>query len=135
MCIFCNIVSWDAPSWTIYQDDLVTAFFDYFPASSGHLVIIPNQHHENIFEIPEDTLAHLAKVSKRIATVYKEILWVENINILQNNGALAGQTVFHYHMHIIPRSNWDSVQFWWETDESLRENYDKLKEKIIEELN
>jgi len=135
MCIFCQIVAWEAPSTSIYQDDLVTAFFDYFPASLGHLVIVPNQHHENIFEIPEDTLAHLAKVSKRIAVVYKNVLWIKNMNILQNNGALAGQTVFHYHMHIIPRTDWDSIQFWWETDESLRERFEELREKIVEGLN
>ena len=134
MCIFCQIVSWDAPSWTLYQDDLVTAFFDYFPASSGHLVIVPNQHHKNIFEIPEETLGHLAKVSKRIATVYKETLWIESINILQNNGALSGQTVFHYHMHLVPRSEGDSITFHWEADESLREGFDNLRKKIVEEL-
>lgn len=74
MCIFCDIVSGNAPSWTIYQDNQVTAFFDYFPASNGHLLIVPNQHHENIFEIPEDTLSHLAKISKKIALCYKELL-------------------------------------------------------------
>lgn len=130
MCIFCSIVSWESPSWTIYSDDQVTAFFDYFPASSGHLVIVPNQHHENIFEIPEETLAHLAKVSKRIALAYRDILWVTDINILQNNGAVAWQVVFHYHMHLIPRVSWDELKFWWETDESLRNNYDELKEKL-----
>lgn len=130
MCIFCSIVSWESPSWTIYSDNQVTAFFDYFPASAGHLIIVPNQHHENIFEIPEETLAHLAKVSKRIALAYRDILWVTDINILQNNGAVAWQVVFHYHMHLIPRVSWDELKFWWETDESLRNNYDELKEKL-----
>lgn len=130
MCIFCSIVSWESPSWTIYSDDLVTAFFDYFPASAGHLVIVPNKHHENIFEIPEDTLAHLARVSKRIAHVYKDILWVEHMNILQNNGAQAWQTVFHYHMHLIPRTESDSITFSLPVNESLRESYDALKEKL-----
>lgn len=135
MCIFCQIVSWESPSWTIYQDNLVTAFFDYFPASSGHLLLVPNQHHEDIFEIPEDTLAHLAKISKKIALSYKDILWVDNINILQSNGSQAWQEVFHYHMHLIPRASWDKVTFWWENDESLRGNYDGLQEKLSEKLN
>jgi len=134
MCIFCQIVGWEAPSTTVYRDDFVTAFFDYFPASLGHIVIVPNQHHENIFEIPEYTLAHLAKVSKRIAWVYKNVLWIENMNILQNNGALAGQTVFHYHMHIVPRSEWDNITFHWGADESLRESFDELKERLGGEL-
>lgn len=134
MCIFCSIVSWESPSWTIYKDDLVTAFFDYFPASSGHLVIVPNQHHENIFDIPEDTLAHLVKVSKKIAHAYKDVLWVTDINILQNNGSQAWQTVFHYHMHLIPRSQWDSITFSLTPDESLRDNYDELKKKLSEKI-
>lgn len=74
MCIFCQIVTKESPSWTVYQDELVTAFFDYFPASNGHLLIVPNEHHANIFEIPEDTLAHLAKVSKKLALTYKQVL-------------------------------------------------------------
>jgi histidine triad (HIT) family protein len=112
----------------------VTAFFDYFPASSGHLVIVPNQHHENIFDIPEDTLAHLVKVSKKIAHAYKDVLWVTDINILQNNGSQAWQTVFHYHMHLIPRSQWDSITFSLTPDESLRDNYDELKKKLSEKI-
>ncbi len=134
MCIFCQIVSWESPSWTIYQDDLVTAFFDYFPASSGHLIIVPNQHHQDIFDIPEDTLAHLAKVSKHIALVYKKTLWVEHINILQNTGSRAWQEVFHYHMHLIPRSDQDNVSLSWKTNESLRDNYDELKERLSKKL-
>ena len=74
MCIFCQIVSKESPSWTVYQDELVSAFFDYFPASEGHLLIVPNKHYENIFDIPEDTLAHLAKISKKLALSYKKIL-------------------------------------------------------------
>ena len=74
MCIFCQIVSKESPSWTVYQDELVSAFFDYFPASEGHLLIVPNKHYENIFDIPEDTLAHLAKISKKLALAYKKTL-------------------------------------------------------------
>ncbi len=134
MCIFCQIVSWESPSWTIYQDELVSAFFDYFPASSGHLIIVPNAHHGNIFEIPEDTLAHLVKVSQKIARIYRDTLWVENINILQSNGSQAWQEVFHYHMHLIPRATWDNISLSWKADENLRDNYDELKERLSGEL-
>jgi histidine triad (HIT) family protein len=95
---------------------------------------VPNQHHENIFEIPEDTLTHLTKVSKKIATVYRDVLWVQDLNILQNNGAAAWQTVFHYHMHLIPRTPWDKMTFWWEANESLRDNYDEIKERLSGEF-
>ena len=130
MCIFCQIVSKESPSWAVYQDNLVTAFFDYFPARKGHLLIVPNKHHENIFEIPEDTLAHLAKVSKKLALAYQKTLWVEHLNILQSNGKFSGQEVFHYHMHLIPKAENDSVKLWWECHENLRESYDELVGKI-----
>lgn len=131
MGIFSDIVQKKAPAWIVYQDELVSAFFDYFPASNGHILIVPNEEYENIFEIPEDTLAHLAKVSKRIALIYKEVLWIEHINILQSNGTYAGQEVFHYHMHLIPRSENDTVSLWWKHHEDLREGYDQLQEKLI----
>lgn len=134
MCLFCDIVSWKSPSQIVYRDDVVTAFFDYFPASYGHLLIVPNEHHENIFEIPEKTLMHLSKISKKISLVYRDILWTHNINILQNNGSQAWQSVFHYHMHIIPRTSWDRVSFWWEIDESHRDTHDKLKETLSQKL-
>lgn len=134
MCIFCQIVSKESPSWTVYQDELVTAFFDYFPASEGHLLIIPNEHYANIFEIPEDTLAHLVKISKKLALAYKKTLGVEHLNILQNNGKFSGQEVFHYHMHLIPRAENDNVSLGWKFDESLRESYDELSKKIAENI-
>lgn len=134
MCIFCQIVSKESPGWIVYQDNLVTAFFDYFPANKGHLLIVPNECYKNIFEIPEDTLAHLAKVSKKIAHVYKDVLWIEHMNILQNNGKFAGQEVFHYHMHLIPRTENDNVSLGWKFDESLRESYDELSKKIAENM-
>jgi len=134
MSIFSDIVSWKTLSWIIYQDDLVTAFLDYFPASFGHTLIVPNEEYENIFEIPEDTLAHLAKVSKRIALSLKDSFGIEHMNILQNNGSQAWQTVFHYHMHLVPRFDWDNITFHWDANESLREKFDEVKMKLGEEL-
>ena len=74
MGIFSDIVQDKAPAWKIYSDERVTAFFDYFPASNGHVLIVPNQQYRDIFDIPEDTLAHLARVSQRIARVYRDVL-------------------------------------------------------------
>jgi len=133
-CIFCNIVNKKAPSWTVFQDEFISAFFDYFPATKWHLLIVPNKHYSNIFEIPEDILCKISALSKKISLFYKEKMWIENINILQSNGRLAWQVVFHYHMHIIPREIDDNVNFKWEHDESIRTEYDDLKEFIINEL-
>ncbi len=134
MTIFSDIVQKKSPAWIVYQDELVTAFFDYFPASMWHLLIVPNEIYENIFDIPENTLSHLAKVSKKIALVYRDILGVKDMNFIQSNWKIAGQEVFHYHMHLIPRYENDTVSFSWKHHEDLRERYNDLQKKIQEQL-
>ena len=129
-CIFCSIVNKSAPSWTIYQDEDICAFFDYFPASKWHILIVPNKHYENLHGTPDEILWKIIALSKKIAQFYKTDMWIENVNIHQSNGKLAWQEVFHYHMHLIPREAWDSVHFKWEANESLRNEYDELKEFI-----
>ena len=83
-CIFCDIVTKKASSWMIYQDEYISAFFDYFPASKWHVMIVPNKHYANIFEIPDDILSKISSLSKKISIFYKENLWIENINIIQS---------------------------------------------------
>lgn len=134
-CIFCNIVNKNSPSWTIYQDEYISAFFDYFPASKWHVLIVPNKHYSNLFEIPDEILEKITVLSKKIALFYKNNLWIENINILQSNWEIAWQEVLHYHMHIIPREKNDNVNFHWVPDEKIRDNYDELKKFIFQGIN
>ncbi len=129
-CIFCDIVNKKSPSWTVYQDDDISAFFDYYPASRGHILIVPNKHYENIFDTPKDILSKIIKLSKRIAMFYKKEMWISNINIVQSNWIFAGQEVFHYHMHLIPRWENDNVNLHWDHDEDHRDEYDELKKFV-----
>ncbi len=101
-CLFCKIANNDIPSIRVYEDDTVYAMMDIFPESNGHLLIIPKQHGENLFAIDDTTLAHVISVSKRLASAAKKALNADGIRIAQLNGEAAGQTVFHYHMHVIP---------------------------------
>lgn len=101
-CLFCKIEQGKIPSVRVYEDELVFAMMDIFPESPGHLLIIPRTHAENLFEVPNETLAHLIRVSKRLAQAAKTALNADGIKIVQFNGAEAGQTVFHYHMHVVP---------------------------------
>lgn len=101
-CLFCKIEQGKIPSVRVYEDELVFAMMDIFPESQGHLLIIPRTHAENLFEVPNETLAHLIRVSKRLAQAAKTALNADGIKIVQFNGAEAGQTVFHYHMHVVP---------------------------------
>lgn len=129
-CIFCNIVKEKAPSWTIYQDKHISAFFDYNPASKWHLLIVPNKHFEDIYITPTETLEKIIALSKKIALFYKKELWISNINFVQSNWVFAGQEVMHYHMHMIPRWQDDHVNLHWNHNEKFREEYDELKKFI-----
>lgn len=108
-CIFCKILNGDIPSNKVFENDNFIAILDAFPANEGHTLVIPKKHFENIFEIDEETLKEGYAIAKRIASSIKKSLNIENINILQNNGVLAGQTVKHFHIHVIPRLENDTV--------------------------
>ena len=102
-CVFCSIVRGETEALSIYEDDLVKVIADKNPAAVGHSLVMPKAHYENIFEIPETELQRVAVVAKRVAMVYKEHLKADGINLVQANGEAAGQSVFHFHLHVIPR--------------------------------
>ncbi len=108
-CIFCKIIKGEIPSLKIFENDKVLAFLDIFPANTGHTLIIPKDHAENIFEMKEDTIAEIGKTSKIIANKLKEKLGAKGVSIFQSNGSSAGQEVMHFHMHLVPR-NLDDTQ-------------------------
>ena len=103
-CIFCRIVRGEAPAHRIHEDEQTVTFLDAFPASEGHALVITKEHHENIHEIPAETLAAVAAMSKRVADAIQRELSPDGLGIYQLNGPAAGQTVNHYHMHVIPRT-------------------------------
>ncbi|MBM4267956.1 MAG: HIT family protein [Deltaproteobacteria bacterium] len=102
-CIFCRIVAGEAPAHRVWEDEATLVFLDIFPVSPGHTLIITKGHHENLFEAPAGSLAAVGAVSKRIAEALREELAPAGMMVFQLNGADAGQTVFHYHMHLLPR--------------------------------
>ena len=102
-CIFCKIINGDIPSRKLYEDDNFIVILDVGPASRGHALILPKEHYANIYEMPEDLCAEAMKLAKKMAAKMTEALHADGFNILQNNGEAAGQTVFHFHMHLIPR--------------------------------
>ena len=129
-CIFCKLAKNEIPSHKIYEDDDFLAFLDVFPSSLGHTLIIPKAHYENIFDIPEDTAANLQRLVVRTAAALKNSLGTGHINILQNNGNAAGQTVFHYHVHLIPRYEDDSINIRWTTAKHLPEEFSACVDDI-----
>lgn len=102
-CVFCKIIRGEIPSSQIYEDEDFKAILDINPASKGHALILPKRHYANVYEMPEDLVAKAMVLAKRLATHMTEKLGCDGFNLLQNNGEVAGQTVFHFHMHLIPR--------------------------------
>ena len=114
-CIFCKIAAGEIPSNTIYEDEMFRVILDLNPASKGHALVIPKDHYANLFELDEQVAAKAMQVAKRGGTKMVKVLNADGLNLLQNNGEVAGQTVFHFHMHIIPRydnaPNADMLQY------------------------
>ena len=132
-CIFCKIANGEIPAATIYEDDEFRVILDLGPASKGHALILPKEHAANIYELPDELAAKAMILAKKMATKMTEKLGCDGFNIVQNNGEVAGQTVFHFHMHLIPRYKNDKSGFGWKpgklTDEDRDEILEKLKEK------
>ena len=101
-CAFCKIVHREMPANQIYEDEKVIAFLSNNPINVGHTLVVPKRHYENIYEIPEDEVAHLSKIVKKVAYAVKTAVNAEGIRIIQNNGEAAGQVIFHFHVHVIP---------------------------------
>lgn len=131
-CIFCKIINGDIPSKTLYENEEFKVIFDIAPASKGHVIILPKYHAENIFELPEEVVAKSFVMAKKVATVLKSVLKCDGINILQNNGEAAGQTVFHLHIHVIPRWDNDNMGLLWQQGEANPEVLDSIIEEAKE---
>ena len=129
-CIFCKIAGGEIPSSTLYEDEMVRVILDISPASKGHALILPKEHYANLYEISDEMASHVIKTAKKMAKKMQEELGVEGLNVLQNNGELAGQTVFHYHMHLIPRYQGDKVNMKWENGELSESSKEELVKKL-----
>ena len=129
-CIFCKILNGDIPSTKVYEDDQFVIMLDIGPASFGHALILPKDHYANIFEMPEEVLSKSICLAKTFGEKLVKALGADGLNLVQNNGAAAGQTVFHYHLHLIPRYDGDSVGDLWTpgslSPEARQEILDKL---------
>ena len=129
-CIFCKIANGEIPSATLYEDEDFRVILDLGPASKGHALILPKAHAANIYEISDDMAAKAMILAKKMATKMTEALKCDGFNIVQNNGEPAGQTVFHFHMHLIPRYEGDQVGITWKPGTLT----DEVKNEILEEL-
>lgn len=112
-CIFCKIANGEIPSATIFENEDCRVILDIGPAAKGHAILLVKKHVPNIFEMDADTAAKIFSVVPKVANAIKEVTGCDGMNILQNNGPAAGQTVFHLHIHFIPRFDGDKVAVGW----------------------
>ena len=129
-CIFCKIAMGEIPSNTVYEDNDFRVILDIAPANPGHCLILPKNHAADIFEMDEELVAKAHYLAKKIATALKSALKAEGVNILQNNGAAAGQSVSHYHIHVIPRNTGDNVTLNKEGNSMSSEEFGAIADKI-----
>ena len=133
-CIFCKIAADEIPSRKIYEDKDLIAIMDLNPTSKGHSLIIPKEHCTNIYDIDEDIAAKVMKTAKKLATKMTVALNCDGFNLLQNNGETAGQTMFHFHMHLIPRyKDADNNMLKFTSVSFSDEEMDAIRDQIIKD--
>jgi histidine triad (HIT) family protein len=113
-CIFCRIISGELPSTRIDEDERVIAFMDINPATRGHVLVVPREHAADLTEIADEDLEAVVRMARRVAVRQQERLGADGVNLLNSCGRVAWQTVFHFHMHAIPRYAGDPLRLPWE---------------------
>lgn len=131
-CIFCKIANGEIPAATLYEDDDFRVILDLGPASKGHALILPKEHYANLYELPDELAAKVIVLAKKMITKLTDVLDCDGYNLVQNNGVAAGQTVFHFHLHMIPRYEGDQVGLGWKMGELTDADRDEILAKLAE---
>ena len=133
-CIFCKILAGDIPSFKVYEDDDFMVILDAGPATRGHELSIPKEHYKDLYELPEELAAKAFVLGKKLIAKLTGILGCDGYNLVQNNGAVAGQTVGHFHLHLIPRYEGDDAGLGWHMGSLDAADAAALIDQIKEEM-
>ena len=131
-CIFCKLANGIIPTNKIYEDEEFSVILDMGPATKGHALILPKDHYKNLYELPDETGAKVMKLAKKMAIHMTDKLQADGFNLVQNNNEVAGQTVFHFHMHLIPRYENDGQKINWVPGEPSAEELAEIRELLAE---
>ena len=131
-CIFCKIANGEIPSRTLYEDEKFRVILDLNPATRGHALIMPKDHASNLYELPEESASAVMVLAKKLAAVMNDRLQCDGLNLVQNNGETAGQTVSHFHLHMIPRYVNDGQTLGWVPGRAAPEDLDEVKKIMTE---
>ena len=131
-CIFCKLANGIIPTNSIYEDEDFNVILDLGPATKGHAIILPKDHYKNLYELPDETASKVMKLAKKMAIQMTDKLGADGFNLVQNNNEVAGQTVFHFHMHLIPRYDDDGQAINWVPGKPSAEELAEIKKIITE---
>ena len=130
-CIFCKLANGVFPTNSIYEDADFNVILDNGPATKGHALILPKEHYRNIYELPEDVAAKAFVLAKKLAVQMTDKLGADGFNIVQNNEEVAGQSVFHFHMHLIPRYEGDGQKILWNPTQPSEDELKSIREILV----
>ena len=133
-CIFCSIVRGEVPCYKVYEDGDVIAFLDIEPISEGHTLVVPKKHCSDIYDIPNDLLCKVMTAARKIAMGYRSSLGAKAVNLLNASGMEAGQTVFHFHVHVVPEYDYMKNRISFRHDASAKSNIEKTQKRINGEV-
>ena len=131
-CIFCKLANGEIPTNSIYEDKDFNVILDMGPATRGHALILPKEHAANLYELPEETAGKILILAQKLAGRMKEKLQCDGLNLVQNNGEAAGQTVMHFHLHLIPRYKDDGQKILWKPTSPSAEELEDIKSLLTE---
>jgi histidine triad (HIT) family protein len=134
-CVFCKIIAGEIPAAGVAESDLAIAFMDIGPIAEGHTLVIPRDHYETVMDMPPEVVADVYGLAARVARAIKASMGCEGLNVLQNNGACAGQVVGHVHVHVIPRDSGDGIAWPWPSTEAEPDRLASLAERIKSGMN
>lgn len=129
-CIFCKLANGVFQTNSIYEDDKFNVILDMGPATKGHALILPKEHADNLYELPDETAAAAMILAKKLAKKMVDKLGADGLNVVQNNGEAAGQTVMHYHLHLIPRYKNDGQHILWNPTEPSSEELEAVRDLL-----
>ncbi len=133
-CIFCKLANGEIPTNSLYEDDMFRVIFDLSPATKGHAIILPKEHYKNLYELSDEVAGKVMVVAKKLAKVMTDVFEADGFNLIQNNNECAGQTVFHFHLHLVPRYENDSVNKFWIPGEADEESLKVWSKQIAEAM-
>ena len=133
-CIFCKIIAGEIPAAKVYEDEHVFAFMDIAPANPGHTLVIPKRHYRNIFDMPVEVGTRIMQAAIPLANAIRTALNSDGLNLFQSNEAAGFQTVFHFHLHLIPRWEGDPLRLPWRPSEGDMEEISNVAAKIRDAL-